>query len=114
MSEAARFLIGEHDFSSFHAAHSSADHPIRRVYAAEFRQEGDHLFFEITGDGFLRHMIRIIMGTLLDVGRGKLAPEDIKVILEAKDRSQASKTVSAHALCLLKVGYERFEITESR
>jgi tRNA pseudouridine38-40 synthase len=113
MAEAAGFLIGEHDFRSFQAADSSAGHSIRRVHAAEFRREGEHLLFGITANGFLRHMIRIIMGTLLDVGRGKLAPEDIKVILEAKDRNKASKTASAHALCLLKVGYERFEVTES-
>jgi len=75
---------------------------------ATFRQEDDHLFFEIAADGFLRHMIRIIMGTLLDVGRGKLGPKDLKAILEAKDRNRASKTISPHALCLLDVGYMAF------
>ncbi|MGH7411877.1 MAG: tRNA pseudouridine(38-40) synthase TruA, partial [Candidatus Methylomirabilis sp.] len=106
MAEAAGILIGKHDFSSFQAAHSSVDHPVRRVFTAAFRQEGDHLFFEIIADGFLRHMIRIIMGTLLEVGRGKLAPGDVKAILEAKDRNQASKTLSAHGLCLVEVGYQ--------
>lgn len=105
MEEAAGTLIGEHDFTSFQAADSSVDHPIRRVFAAEFRKQGDHLFFEIVANGFLRHMIRIIMGTLLDVGRGKLTPDDLKAILEARDRKQASKTLSPHALCLLEVGY---------
>lgn len=114
MADAAGMLIGEHDFSSFQAAKSSVEHTIRRVYAARFHHGTDHLYFEIAADGFLRHMIRIIIGTLLDVGRGKLAPEDLKAILEAKDRNQASKTISAHALCLLEVGYERFEITESQ
>jgi len=109
MAEAAGMLIGEHDFTSFQAAKSSVDHPIRRVFATEFRQQGDHLFFEIVANGFLRHMIRIIMGTLLDVGREKLAPGDVKAILEAKDRHRASKTLSAHALCLLEVGYCPFE-----
>ena len=109
MAEAAGILIGKHDFSSFQAAHSSADHPVRRIFTAAFRQEGDHLFFEITADGFLRHMIRIIMGTLLDVGRGKLAPGNVKAILEAKDRNHALKTLSAHALCLVKVGYRPFD-----
>jgi len=105
MAEAAGMLIGEHDFTSFQAAKSSVDHPIRRVFATEFRQQGDHLFFEIVANGFLRHMIRIIMGTLMDVGRGKLGAGDIKVILEARDRNRASKTLSPHALCLLEVGY---------
>jgi tRNA pseudouridine38-40 synthase len=108
MAEAAEVLIGRHDFTSFQAAKSSVDHPIRRVFATEFRQQGDHLFFEIVADGFLRHMIRIIMGTLLKVGDGKLTPEDVKAILEAKDRKRASKTLSAHALCLLEVGYRPF------
>jgi len=108
MVEAAAMLIGEHDFTSFQAAKSSVDHPIRRVFATEFRQQGDHLFFEIAADGFLRHMIRIIMGTLLKVGDGKLTPDDVKAILEAKDRKGASKTLSAHALCLLEVGYRPF------
>jgi tRNA pseudouridine38-40 synthase len=105
MVEGATVLIGQHDFTSFQAAKSSVDHPIRRVFATQFRQQGDHLFFEIVANGFLRHMIRIMMGTLLDVGRGKLEPDDVKAILEARDRKQASKTLSPHALCLLEVGY---------
>ncbi|MGH7409590.1 MAG: tRNA pseudouridine(38-40) synthase TruA [Candidatus Methylomirabilis sp.] len=114
MAEAAGMLIGEHDFTTFQAAKSSVDHPIRRVLATEFRQQGDHLFFEIVANGFLRHMIRIIMGTLLDVGQGKLAPEEIKAILDGKDRNLSSKTLSAHALCLVQVGYQPFSaIAES-
>ena len=112
MAEAAEILIGEHDFSSFQAAHSSADHPVRRVYAAQFRLEADHVQFEVSADGFLRHMIRIIMGTLLDVGRGKLAPGDLKAILEAQDRNRASKTLSAHALFLMEVSYRPFDTSE--
>ena len=108
MAEAARMLVGDHDFSSFQAAKSSVDHRIRRVFATEFRQQADHLFFKITADGFLRHMIRIIMGTLLDVGKGKLAPADVKPILEVKDRKHASRTLPAHGLCLLEVGYQPF------
>ena len=111
MAEAASLLIGEHDFSSFQAARSSADHAVRQVFRATFRQEDDYLFFEIAADGFLRHMIRIIMGTLLDVGRGKLGPRDLKAILEARDRNRASKTVSPHALCLMEVGYQPFHST---
>ncbi|MDD5558143.1 tRNA pseudouridine(38-40) synthase TruA [Candidatus Methylomirabilis sp.] len=110
MAEAARTLIGTHDFSAFQAAHSSAESSVRTVLVAEFRQEGDHLAFDIVADGFLRHMIRIIMGTLLDVGRGRLRPEDLKVILEGKDRSHASKTISPHALCMLEVGYQPFQM----
>jgi len=110
MADAARALIGTHDFSAFQAADSSVKSSIRTVLVAELRQEGDHLLLEIVASGFLRHMIRIIMGTLLDVGRGRLQPEDIKAILEEKDRSRASKTISPHALCLLEVGYQPFGV----
>ncbi len=110
MIEAASGLIGTHDFSSFQAAHGSAESPVRTVFAAEFRQQGEHLVFEIVADGFLRHMIRIIMGTLLDVGRGRLRPDDFKTIHGGKDRNMASKTISPHALCLLEVGYQSFDV----
>ncbi len=112
MAEAAHLLVGEHDFTSFQAAKSSVERPIRRVFTAEFHAQDDHLYFEIVADGFLRHMIRIIMGTLLDVGRGRRASGDIQVILEAHDRQRASKTMPAHALCLREVGYQSFEILQ--
>lgn len=108
MADAARTLIGTHDFSAFQAAHSSTESSVRTVLVAGFRQEGDHLSFEIVADGFLRHMIRILMGTLLDIGRGRLQAESLQAILESKDRNQASKTIAPHALCLLEVGYQPF------
>ena len=114
MADAAKTLIGTHDFSAFQAAGSSVKSSIRTVLVAELRQEGDHLLLEIVASGFLRHMIRIIMGTLLDVGRGRLRPEDLKAILEGKDRNNASKTISPHALCLLEVGYQPFTPHASR
>ncbi|MDE2058673.1 MAG: tRNA pseudouridine(38-40) synthase TruA [candidate division NC10 bacterium] len=110
MADAARSLVGTHDFSAFQAAHSSAESPVRTVLAAEFRQEEDHLVFEVVADGFLRHMIRIVMGTLLDVGRGRLRSEYLKAILEGRDRNMASKTISPHGLCLLEVGYHPFNL----
>ena len=106
-------LIGRHDFTSFKAAKTSVEQPVRQVYVAQVRQEGDHLLFEIIANGFLRHMVRIIVGTLLDIGREKLTPGDLKVILEAKDRNKASKTASAHALCLLEVSYESFHLKDA-
>lgn len=109
MAKAATLLIGTHDFSSFQAAHSSADNPVRLVHTAGFHREGDYLHFEIVANGFLRHMIRIVMGTLLDVGRGKLSAQDMTQILEAKDRSLASKTLSPHALLMVEVGYSPFD-----
>lgn len=109
MADAAEVLLGEHDFSSFQASRSSTEHSIRRVFKAQFHKQGDRLSFEIVADGFLRHMIRIIMGTILDVGRGRLRPGDFKVILESNDRKLASKTILPHGLCLLEVGYRAFD-----
>lgn len=109
MVEAAEVLIGTHDFSSFRAARSSTENPVRRVYAAAFHREGEYLHFEIVANGFLRHMIRILMGTLLDVGRGRISAQDMERILEAKDRTRASKTLSPHALLMVEVGYSPFD-----
>ncbi len=108
MAEAANLLVGKHDFSSFQAAKSSVEDPVRRIFEARFRSEEDHLCFEIVADGFLRHMVRIIMGTLLSVGRRTITPEDLGAIREARDRNRASKTISPNALCLMEVGYEPF------
>jgi tRNA pseudouridine38-40 synthase len=108
MVEAATLLVGEHDFRSFQGARSTVQHSIRQVYKAEFQQDRHHLYFEIIANGFLRHMVRIIVGTLLDVGRGRLVPHDMKAILEGRDRKYASNTVSAHGLSLVEVGYRSF------
>ncbi len=105
MAEGATSLIGEHDFSAFRAADDSPPRPVRRVVEARFAQEANRLHFIITGNGFLKHMIRIIMGTLLDVGRGKLSPEDLERILHSKDRQRAARTAPPHGLCLMEVMY---------
>jgi tRNA pseudouridine38-40 synthase len=75
------------------------------VVEARFAQEANRLHFIITGNGFLKHMIRIIVGTLLDVGRGKLSPEDLERILQSKDRQRAGRTAPPHGLCLIEVMY---------
>lgn len=105
MAEAASFLVGEHDFSSFRATGWTPTSPVRHVLEARFAQEGNYLYFFITADAFLKHMVRIVVGTLLEVGRGRLTPEGFRQILEAKDRRRASKTIPPHGLCLLEVIY---------
>jgi len=105
MAEGATSFVGEHDFSAFRAAGDSPPHPVRRVVEARFEQEANRLHFIITGNGFLKHMIRIIVGTLLDVGRGKLNPEDLERILQSKDRQRAGRTAPPHGLCLMEVMY---------
>ena len=113
MTAAASCLVGEHDFSAFRAAHCSSPSPVRRVGEARFIQEGDRLHFLITADAFLQHMVRIIMGTLLQVGDGKLTPGGFQAVLESRDRAQAGKTLDPRGLCLVRVLYEEMAIPPS-
>jgi tRNA pseudouridine38-40 synthase len=106
MREAAGYLIGEKDFKAFEAAGSPRAHTIRHVMRAELRREDEsHLIFEIRAQGFLRYMVRNITGTLVQVGKGQLAPREVAVILDTRDRSQAGMTAPAHGLCLVEVFY---------
>jgi tRNA pseudouridine38-40 synthase len=106
MRSAISHLIGSHDFKAFEGAGSPRSHTNRRVYKAGLTEEEDgYLAFEIEADGFLRFMVRNIVGTLVDVGRGKISPDDFKRILESKDRDQAGATAPAHGLFLKKVSY---------
>jgi tRNA pseudouridine38-40 synthase len=111
MAEAAGFFEGEHDFTSFAAADGQEDEEeksmVRVVFRSHFfwRPRASMLVYEVTGKGFLRHMVRNMVGTLIEVGRGKLAPSDIARILAARDRSQAGPTAPAQGLCLMKVEY---------
>lgn len=109
MSKGLRYLIGTHDFTSFTSIHSTKPHHVRTVYEAEFVQEGPIVHMYITGNGFLYNMVRVIMGTLLWVGQGKLAPEEIETILEGKKRSLAGPTAMAHGLMLMDVEYSSEE-----
>ncbi len=105
MREGARCLVGEHDFSSFRAAHCTAPSPVKHVREVALCADGPRVDVTIRADAFLQHMIRIIVGTLLDVGRGRLAPKDVERILAARDRRAASKTIDPRGLCLLEVHY---------
>lgn len=104
MQRAADYLIGEHDFKSFCAVGAQVLTTVRTVYEAEFRKEGDYLIFKISGNGFLFNMVRIIMGTLLEIGRGNMEPETMQSILQEKDRQKAGPTAPARGLML--IGYE--------
>lgn len=105
MAEAAGSLVGEHDFSAFRAADGDFHNAIRRVAQARFDTERNRIRFVITAEGFLKHMIRIVVGTLLDVGRGKLTPDGFREILRWKDRQRAGRTAPPHGLCLMQVMY---------
>ena len=106
MKEAAKYFEGEHDFKAFKSSGTSGKNSVRTIYNAQVRKEGERIFIELTGNGFLYNMVRIISGTLLDVGLGKIKPEDIKEIIEKKDRQNAGKTLPAHGLYLVKVEYK--------
>lgn len=105
MAEAAACLIGEHDFSAFRAADHDQPNPVRHVYEARWVTDGDQLHFFIAGNGFLKHMIRIVVGTLLDVGKGRLTPADFRQILRSRNRQHAGRTAQPHGLCLMHVTY---------
>ena len=105
MQEAAKYFEGEHDFKAFKSSGTSAKNSVRTIYNASVKQEGEKIIIELTGNGFLYNMVRIISGTLLDVGLQKIKPEEIKNIIEEKDRQKAGKTLPAHGLYLVEVKY---------
>ena len=114
VKKAAEYLVGEHDFKSFCSAGSQALSTVRRITDIRVvgpirdgdRMVGSQIDIWVTGNGFLYNMVRIIAGTLIDVGQGRLRPEDMKTILEARDRSAAGQTAPAKGLTL--VGYDWF------
>ena len=105
MDEAARYFIGEHDFLSFCASGYSSRTTVRRIFDSGVRREGDRITFSITGEGFLYNMVRIMAGTLIEIGAGKYLPGRIPEILEARDRSQAGPTAVAKGLVLMSIEY---------
>lgn len=105
MQEAIKYFEGEHDFKGFKASGTSSKSSVRTIYKGEVKQEGEKIIIEVTGNGFLYNMVRIIAGTLVDVGLEKIKPEEIPEIIESKDRTKAGKTLPPHGLYLLKVEY---------
>jgi len=105
MARCAAMLVGEHDFTSFASEHTEAQSNVRRVTRCELTEDGDELHLLIEADGFLYNMVRIIAGTLLAVGRGKMAPEAFADALEARERTSAGPTAAARGLTLLRVRY---------
>jgi tRNA pseudouridine38-40 synthase len=106
MLEALEFFKGKKDFKAFMASGSDAKSTIREIYDISFFDSGDDMKISFTGNGFLKQMIRNIVGTVVDVGRGRFELEDVLRILDSKDRIFAGVTAPAHALYLDKVYYE--------
>ena len=105
MNEAAQYILGEHDFASFAASGFSSKTTVRNIYTAEVVREGDRITFRITGNGFLYNMVRILAGTLIEIGAGKYPPEKMQEILNARDRAAAGPTAVARGLVLKKIEY---------
>lgn len=105
MQEAAALFVGEHDFKSFCCVRTQTETTVRHIYALEILQEGSQIVVRITGNGFLYNMVRIMTGTLVQVGRGQLEPSDIAKMLAAKDRTAAGQTAPPQGLTLMRIDY---------
>ena len=107
MQKACEYFIGEHDFKAFCASGSDAKTTVRTIYELSVKKEGSIISIRVRGNGFLYNMVRIIAGTLVYVGLGKIAPYEIKDIIESRDRARAGKTLVPNGLTLLEVNYEK-------
>ena len=109
MQQACKFFIGEYDFASFCAAGSQVESTVREIYDLHVKKEGDLITISVTGNGFLYNMVRIIAGTLLKVGSGQFAPEDMEGIIQGRDRSLAGPTAPAKGLTLIEIRYPNYQ-----
>ena len=105
MKKAASYLTGSHDFAAFCSNPKMKKSTVRKVDMIDITRKGDYIYFTYHGTGFLQHMIRILTGTLLEVGFGKRSPENMLELIESRNRSLAGATAPACGLCLLEVDY---------
>ena len=106
MQEAVKYFEGEHDFKAFKASGTSSKNSVRTIYETKLYEQGERIYIELTGNGFLYNMVRIITGTLVEVGLGKISPDQIPEIIKIGKRENAGKTLPPQGLYLLKVMYE--------
>ena len=105
MQAAAKAVIGTHDFAAFCAAGAQVSSTVRTIFDCQVERQGDCVRILVTGDGFLYNMVRILAGTLLAVGQGRLAPEEVANILESRDRRKAGQTAEPQGLTLQEIFY---------
>ena len=105
MQAAGDYLVGLHDFKSFCSANTAVETTERRIYDLQVERQGEVITIRVTGSGFLYNMVRIIAGTLIQAGRGELEPEEMREILEAKDRKAAGPTAPAHGLTMTGIDF---------
>ena len=106
MRKAIKHFEGTHDFKGFKASGTSSKSSVRTIYEANLEQKEDKIYIELTGNGFLYNMVRIIAGTLVDVGLGKIKQQEIPEIIKSQKRENAGKTLPPHGLCLMNVEYD--------
>lgn len=109
MRRALRELVGTHDFTSFSVTKAEVEDRVRTIYEAELVESGDEMYFRFVGSGFLYNQVRIMVGTLIEVGRGKYEPADMRRMLALKDRRSAGITAPPHGLYLWNVNYEKVD-----
>ena len=107
MEKVSKIFVGEHDFKAFMARGGHAKTTVRTVYDIDIKQVDDEVHFEVTGNGFLYNMVRIIVGTLVKVGQGKIPPQQVKEMIEQKRRALGGKTMEPQGLYLKSVKYQQ-------
>ena len=112
MQQAASAVIGTHDFAAFKCSDSEMENTVRTITQSEWTKNGNLWVYSVTGNGFLYNMVRILVGTMLEIGSGKRPVSDMQKALESKDRKQAGATAPAHGLCLMRVVYPYFDTQE--
>jgi len=105
MREATNFFVGEYDFNAFRSIDCQSKTSIKTIQSCNLENNNDNILINISAKSFLHSQVRIIVGTLVEVGKGKIEPQEIKKIIESKDRSRAGPTAPAHGLYLIKVEY---------
>ncbi len=109
MKQACTYLEGKHDFKAFCSVKTQAETTVRTIYSLDLKAEEPWITVQVQGNGFLYNMVRIIVGTLLEVGRHRYPPEAVAAILESKDRRRAGPTAPAHGLTLVSISYDGTE-----
>ncbi len=105
MQAGAAHFVGRHDFAAFRASNCAAKTTIRRIDSMDITREGDTIRIDVVGGGFLKNMVRVMAGTLVDIGRRRFTPDHISWLLQNGDRKKAGATAPACGLCLIKVYY---------
>ena len=112
MQQAAGYVIGTHDFNAFKCADSAMENTVRTIERSEWTRDGNLLVYTVEGNGFLYNMVRILVGTMLEIGSGKRKPEDLLNAINNGNRKDAGATAPAHGLCLCRVVYPDFDTEE--